>query len=254
MMGHELRRTTYGGRRTRPGEVAMGKSLDRGGGRQRSSTDFIGRGRCGEKRNDHGFKAIDGLYQWRGVTAAVKFLECRGNGRGCSASVVLAVVARSGWTLAARCRGSVGAWVALGLGSEVARRVGPGACSCSARGRAARNPARASRLARLGGSRGRCRDGSAWSVELQGRSVGRGRGAVPGIARVRARKDRGGERVGRDEGEVARERRLCRDERPAGGGRRQGATVAGRWAKWAFRVRLGWVFSFLFFISKYLLK
>ena len=106
------------------------------------------------------------------------------------------------------------------------------------------------RSARLGGSRGRCRDGSAWSVELQGRSVGRGRGAVPGIARVRARKDRGGERVGREEGEVARELRLCRDARPAGGGRRQGATVAGRWAKWAFRVRLGWVFSFLFFYFK----
>jgi hypothetical protein len=30
----------------------MGKSLDRGGRRERSSVDFIGRGRCGEKRND----------------------------------------------------------------------------------------------------------------------------------------------------------------------------------------------------------
>jgi hypothetical protein len=29
----------------------MGKSLDRGGGRQRSSVDFIGRRHCGEKRN-----------------------------------------------------------------------------------------------------------------------------------------------------------------------------------------------------------
>jgi hypothetical protein len=45
MTGHELRRATYDGRRTRPGEIAMEKSLDRGGRRQRSSADFIERGR-----------------------------------------------------------------------------------------------------------------------------------------------------------------------------------------------------------------
>jgi hypothetical protein len=44
----------------------------------------------------------------RGVTTPLKCLERRGNGRGCSASAVLAVVARSGWALAVWCRGSVG--------------------------------------------------------------------------------------------------------------------------------------------------
>jgi hypothetical protein len=62
----------------------MGKSLDRGGRRQRSLADFIGRGRCGEKTHDPGFKAIDGVYQWREVTAALKFLYVtrEKNGRG----------------------------------------------------------------------------------------------------------------------------------------------------------------------------
>jgi hypothetical protein len=41
-----------GEQRTRASEVAMGKNLDRGGRKERSSVDFIGRGRCGEKRND----------------------------------------------------------------------------------------------------------------------------------------------------------------------------------------------------------
>jgi hypothetical protein len=40
-----------GEQRTRTSEVAMGKSLDRGGRKERSSVDFIGRGRCVEKRN-----------------------------------------------------------------------------------------------------------------------------------------------------------------------------------------------------------
>jgi hypothetical protein len=56
-VGCGWRGASSGERRTRAGEIAMGKSLDRGGRRQRSSTDFIGRGRCGEKKNDHGLKA-----------------------------------------------------------------------------------------------------------------------------------------------------------------------------------------------------
>jgi hypothetical protein len=80
----------------------MGKSLDRGGRRQRSLADFIGRGRCGEKRNDHGFKAIDGVYQWRGVTAALKFLyvgEERTRSRGLR-TVLGWARGRDAWALA----------------------------------------------------------------------------------------------------------------------------------------------------------
>jgi hypothetical protein len=98
----------------------------------------------------------------------------------------------------------------------------------------------------------RLQGGSEWrglARGLLGKELGASAAGAPGVQRLgdvgRAWKKQGrGERkVGREEEEVARERRLCRkatrDTRPAGGGRRQGTTVAGRWAKWAFRVRLG---------------
>ena len=75
----------------------------------------------GRGRNDHGFKAIDGAYQWRGVMAALKFLYA-GEER----------TSRCFGRLSVGCRGSasvLGAWcgarsVTAGVGIGRARSAG----------------------------------------------------------------------------------------------------------------------------------
>jgi hypothetical protein len=171
----------------------------------------------------------------RGVTTPLKCLERRGNGRGCSASAVLAV------GLGARC-------AVQGLGRRlrvvdagrgwpwalVARRVELG---CSTAGQGAEQPVRRAAGRAVHGPGAGCRTvagarlqgGSEWrglAHRLLGEQLGASAVGAPGVQRLgdvgRAWKKQGrGERkVGREEGEVARERRLCRkatrDARPAG--------------------------------------
>jgi hypothetical protein len=76
MTGRELRRTTNGGRRTRVGEVEMGKSLDRGGGEGKSSSGTFYREGEGE-RGAKGRERRDGVFN-RPLMAPVFSMESNG--------------------------------------------------------------------------------------------------------------------------------------------------------------------------------